>query len=69
VSETTIPTSQLRPGDRIDNYCGILMGVTVSEINGGLVRFTRPDGTSFTASLPPDSSILVRVPRLVKAVA
>jgi len=46
VTETTIPTSDLRPGDCIDNWCGILMGVTVSEITGGLVRFTRADGTS-----------------------
>jgi hypothetical protein len=69
MSETTIPTSQLHPGDRIANWCGILVDVSVSEIAGGLVRFTRADGTSFTTSFPPDATILVRVPRLVKAVA
>ena len=67
--EQMIPVTQLRKGDRIANYCGILVNVTVSEVVGGLVRFVRADGSSFTTALPSDAMLLVRVPRPLRAVA
>ena len=67
--EIMIRPQELREGDRIINWAGILVDVTVSEVVGGLVRFVRADGSSFTTSLPGDERILVRFPRLLREVA
>jgi hypothetical protein len=67
--EIMIRPKELREGDRIHNWAGILVDVTVSEVVGGLVRFVRADGSSFTTSVPGDSRILVRFPRVLREVA
>jgi len=67
--ETTIPTSELRAGDRIHNFCAILLDVTVESVIGGRMTAVRSDGSRFSTSVPADSQILVRVPRPVATAA
>lgn len=67
--EIMIRPTELRPGDRIHNWAGVLVDVTVSEVAGGLVRFVRADGSSFTTALPGDGRVLVRFPRPLREVA
>jgi hypothetical protein len=62
-NEIMVPPSQLREGDRIGNWAGILLNVTVRERDGARVVFERPDGSTFATSLPCDAMLLVRVPR------
>lgn len=62
-NEIMVPASQLRTGDRIGNYCGILVNVTVSETAAGRIGVTRADGSTFATSIPADARILVAHPR------
>jgi hypothetical protein len=69
-NEQMIAPQELREGDRIQNWAGILVDVTVSEVAGGRLTFERADGSTFVTSVPGDERILVRVPRPgLKAVA
>lgn len=60
--ETQIPASELRAGDRIDNWCDILRDVAVESV-GQRVTLRRADGSRFDVSFPSDALVLVREPR------
>ena len=63
MSEIAIPASELRRGDLIDNFCAILVDITVESVDGEHLTLRRPDGSTFDLTFPGETLMLVREPR------